>query len=323
MMINKLENLPNEILIEIFLILDIKDLFQAFLNLNIRFNTLLYSLRNLSLTLSKNNYIDFNFYDIPIDRISTLIITGEVHIDLERFSHIQCLIMSALTFGQIQELNNQSLKDLEYLSINFSKQSFPYTITRIVNRIFSNDYPRLQICYLPIMETIKENVVWSKVLSLKKLIVGKIHIFTYKAILISCPNLYFFKFIKATWDQTPSFSQPHLNLKQMIIVSPLWCSDKQSDIKNFLCYVPNLERLAIHHAEFAANMKEYLINNWLALSIQNCLSSIHYFNYYLEIFYFGLIHTSDLDKYIQQIQEDFKKVHSKKYQSKLILIQRF
>lgn len=319
---NKLENLPNEMLIEIFRNLDVQDLFQAFYNLNIRFNRILYSLNNLSLTISKFNYSHFNPDDLPLDGISTLIISGEVHIDLERFKNIRCLVMSTLTFAQIKEFNDtQYLDDLEHLSINFSKQSFPYTISGIINKIFSNRYPCIQSCYLPAMETIKEHLVWTKVLSLRKLIVGKMNIFTFKMILTTCPNLYFLKFIQANSNQIPLPSQPHNNLKRMIIVSPLWSSNKQSDIKNFLSYVPNLERLTIHYAEFAANMKEYLTNDWLASSIMSYLPAIHCFKYYLAIFYFGLVNTSEIEDSLNQIKEDFKKAHNNKYQSQLILIQ--
>src|ERR1700728_594101 len=103
----QLEDLPNEILIEILKSLDIQELFQAFYNLNFRFNALLYSLNNLSFTLSRNNYNDFNLWKFPMDGISTLIITAEIHVDLERFTHLRCLIVLSPTSGLFQRLSSQ------------------------------------------------------------------------------------------------------------------------------------------------------------------------------------------------------------------------
>jgi hypothetical protein len=320
--LSQLEYFPNEILIEIFENLDIKDLFQAFYNLNSRFNVLLHSLNNLSFTISKNNYNDFSPCEFPIHCISTLINTAEVYIDLERFTHIRCLVLLALTFGHIQQLNNQTFPYLEHLSINFPTQSFPYNISRIIDKIFSNGFPRLQSCYLPKMDAITQNNIWSQVLSLRKLKVGKINVFIYKAILTSCPNLYFLKFIKSLSNKIPSSSEPHINLKRMIIVSPLWSSGQQSDINVFLSYVPNLEQLSIHQAEFGASTYQYLSYDWLSSSILCYLSLLRRFNYYLEIYYFGLTNTCDIEKNLSQIKEDFKKIHNDQYQSRLIIIQR-
>jgi hypothetical protein len=319
----QLEDFPNEILIEIFQNLDIHDLFRAFYNLNFRFNTLLHSLKNLSFTISNNNYSDFSLCEFPIYCISTLISTAEVHVDLERFTHIRRLILLAITFGQIQQLNTLNLPYLEHLSINFPTQSFPYTISRITNRIFSNEFPRLRSCYLPRMETIIKNNHWSQVLSLRKLDIGKINIFVYKDILTSCPNLYFLKFIKSYSAETPPPSQSHINLKRLIITAPLWCPDKQSVINIFLPYVPNLEKLIIYHAEFGASIDEYLSYDRLSLSIKNYLPLLRCFNYYLEIYYFGLTNISDIENNLNRIKEDFKKVHNDQYQSRLIIIQRF
>jgi len=172
------------------------------------------------------------------------------------------------------------------------------------------------------METITADDNWSQVLSLHKLAVGKINLFTYKAILTSCPNLYFLKFIKSTSEETSSSSILHTNLKRMIIVSPLWCTGKQSDINVFLSFVPNLEQFSIHHAEFGANMNEYLSYDWLSSSIMCYLPLLRHFNYSLEIYYFGMINTCDIENNLSQIKEDFRKVHNDQYQSRLIIIQR-
>jgi len=86
----QLEYFPNEIFIEIFKHLDIQDLFQAFYNLNFRFNKLLHSLNHLS----EENYNYFSLCEFPIDCISTLIITAEVYVDFK--------IMSVLSFLRVK-----------------------------------------------------------------------------------------------------------------------------------------------------------------------------------------------------------------------------
>lgn len=317
------EYLPNEILIEIFQNLDIHDLFQAFYNLNFRFNKLLHSVNNLSFTISKTNYSDFKLCDFSMHQISSLIIISEIYVDLQRFQHIRCLVLLTPTFSLIQQLNTQSFRSLEHLSINFPTPSFPYTLSGIINKIFSNQFPQLESCYLPKTEAIFKSNIWSQTLTLRKLIVGKLNILVYKAILTSCSNLYFFKFIKSKSNENLPSSEPHMNLRRMIIESPLWSSGNLSDVNSYLSYVPNLEQLSIYHAEFGANTNEYLTYDWLSSSITTYLPSLRCFNYYFEMYYFGLSNTLNIENNLRQIREDFQKVHNDKYQSRLIITQRF
>jgi hypothetical protein len=317
------EYLPNEILIEIFQNLDIYDLFQAFYNLNIHLNNILHSINNLSLTLSRNNYNDFKLCDFSMHQISSLIIKSEIHVDLQRFLHIHCLVLLTPTFSLIQQLNSQIFPMLEHLAINFPGSSFPYTLSGTINKIFSNQFPQLHSCYLPKMEATIKNDIWSQVLTLRILKVGKLDLIVYKAILISCPNLYFLQFIKPKSIGILSSFETHSNLKRMIIELRLWCPGNLSDINIYLSQVPNLEQLTIYHADFGASMKEYLTYDWLSSSITNHLSLLRRFNYYFEMYYFGLSNTLNIEQNLSQIRDNFKKIHNEKYQSRLIIIQRF
>ncbi|CAF0837273.1 unnamed protein product [Adineta steineri] len=313
-----MEYFPNEILIEIFKYFDIQELFQAFYNLNSRFNILLHSLNNLSLTLTKTNY---NINKIPIDCISILII-NEIQIELDQFTHIRCLILTIPFYRQIHQLSTHTFPYLEHLSINFLTQSFPYNIFNIYNKIFSNEFPCLQSSYLQQAEVIHRFETWTHTLSLRKLKVGKINIFTYKAILSSCSNLYYRKFIKNISKGILLPDKTHVNLKKMIIELPLWNSYTLSEMNNFLSYVPNLEQFSIYHAEFCADINGYLSYDWLSSSINSYLPLLHSFNYYFELFYFGLSNTYDMENILSQIKEHFKKVHNNQYQSRLTIIER-
>jgi hypothetical protein len=171
-------------------------------------------------------------------------------------------------------------------------------------------------------EPITENNLWTEVLSLRKLIVGKININAYKAILTSCPNLYFFQFIKSDSKETLPHSEPHINLKRMIITLPLWYRGEKSDINIYLPYVPNLEQLTIHHEEFDTDLIGYLSNDWLASSIMRYLPFLRRFNYYLEISRYTLRSACGWDYNLYAIEKDFERVHNDKYQSRLMVILR-
>ncbi|CAF1179912.1 unnamed protein product [Rotaria sordida] len=110
--LSQFELLPNEILIELFQYFNAQDLFQAFINLNIRFNRLIQSFHNLKLVfylkqsnknLITNNHI-FSLY------VYTLIVDSNVDINLNQFSNIH------------QELN---LIYIETLSTNHKSLSLP------------------------------------------------------------------------------------------------------------------------------------------------------------------------------------------------------
>jgi hypothetical protein len=228
----------------------------------------------------------------------------------------------APTFSQIRQLSTETLPYLKHLSINFSTQSFPYNIFNIYNRIFSNGFPHLKSSYLPETEAIMKFDTWTQTLSLRKLKVGKINIFVYKAILSACPNLHFLKFTKHLSKEMPPPCKPHINLRRISIELPLWCSCAPSEINNFLSYVPHLEQFNIHHAVFGGDLNGYLSYDWLSSSIMRYLPSLCCFNYYFEIFYFGLSNRCDNEDILNRIKEDFKKVHTDHYRSRLIIIKR-
>ena len=316
------ECLPNEILIEIFKNFDIQDLFQAFYNLNLRLNTVLRSTNSLSFTISKNNYNDFKQFDFSKNQISSLIITSEIHVDLQQFPNLRCLMILTPTFPLVQQMNTQTFPMLEHLTIKFPGLSVPYTISGIVNKIFSNQLSHLQSCHLPKAEAIAKNEIWTQVPTIRILKVGVLNLPIYKAILASCPNLYLFQFIKSAPVNAVSSSEPHLNLKRMIIELPLWCTGNLFEIDSYLSQVPNLEQLTIHHTAFGTNTKEYLTYDWLSSSISTHLSSLRRFNYYFDMFYFGSVNTFNVEHYLDQIRDDFKKIHNGKYESRLIIDQR-
>lgn len=126
---NNLECLPNEIFIEIFQYFNIKELFQAFNNLNYRFNRLIQSLNNLV----------FKFYDDTsrekhefLPYVDTLVIYSSYHVDFKLFENIHHLNLIQIPNGFIKTaINSKVATCLEDLSIKKNTGTFgSYIIQR-------------------------------------------------------------------------------------------------------------------------------------------------------------------------------------------------
>lgn len=114
------EQLPNEILIDLFQYLDARDLFQIFYNLNSRLNTLIKSFHHLNLRFHMELFIDnqidnkhlFPFYT------HTLIVGRAININLNQFSNIHCLKLECPLKRVLAQLNSNILPHLTHLSIS-------------------------------------------------------------------------------------------------------------------------------------------------------------------------------------------------------------
>lgn len=117
---NQLEELPNEILIDLFQYFDAKELFQIFYNLNSRLNTIIESFHHLNLIFHMqfftDNQIDdqhlFPFY------VHTLIVGRAININLNQFSNIHCLKLECPLKRVLTQLNSKILPHLKQLSIS-------------------------------------------------------------------------------------------------------------------------------------------------------------------------------------------------------------
>src|SRR5689334_9888229 len=110
--INRLEYLPNELLIEIFEYIDIRDLFQSFLGLNQRINNLLQNISNLSYNLERIEPELINFF---ADRITQLIVNTWQDIDLRQFRFLKSLIFHQITVNQLQQIRLEYMPHLLHL----------------------------------------------------------------------------------------------------------------------------------------------------------------------------------------------------------------
>ena len=116
----QLEQLPNEILIEIFRYFDARDLFLSFYDLNARFNALIKSFNHLNLVFYMKFFIDnqidtsdlFPFY------VYTLIVGQAININLSQFSNIRCLKLECPLKSVLSQLNSNVLPHLKHLFIS-------------------------------------------------------------------------------------------------------------------------------------------------------------------------------------------------------------
>ena len=115
-----LEDLPNEILVDLFRYLNAQDLFQIFYNLNSRFNALIKSFHHLNLLYHMELFIDnqinnahlFPYY------VHTLIVGRAININLNQFSNIHCLKLECPLRRVLAQLNSDILPYLQHLSIS-------------------------------------------------------------------------------------------------------------------------------------------------------------------------------------------------------------
>ena len=140
--LSRLEELPNEILVEIFKYFDAQDLFRAFNNVNSHFNAVIRSLDYLVFTSSNDDATEINDFSTYID---ALIINCEININLNRFQNVRYLSIHQLTDELSEQLNADIIPFLEHIVITRSS----YTMFDVCEKIFINGFPHLKSCYLP------------------------------------------------------------------------------------------------------------------------------------------------------------------------------
>ena len=98
----RLEDLPNELISDMFEYIDARTLYHCFYNLNYRFNVLLKSLTRLCLVLwkSSNDYYD----ELFASRVHTLVIHNDVVFILSQYINVRHLILFNSKHNQISQI---------------------------------------------------------------------------------------------------------------------------------------------------------------------------------------------------------------------------
>ncbi|CAF1429201.1 unnamed protein product [Adineta steineri] len=283
----KFEELPNEILIDLFQYFDARNLFQIFYNLNYRLNTLIQYFRHLNLIFYMESFIDnqissnylFPFY------IRTLIVGRAININLDRFSNIHYLKLEC-------------------------------PLKRVLAQLNSNELPYLQQLTISHIDTLTTVDEWKSLPSLHILKVSRITLLVYKTILTACPNLISFELSIFSSDKSKLNIEPHINLKRLVIdIGDLIWPWSDHSFDSYLSCVPNLEKFHVYRSIFISKVTESLLEyDWLASKITRYLLSLHRFNFYFKIIQSHIYMKSDI---LCQIKEKFLNSHTDRYQSRL------
>ncbi|CAF3507177.1 unnamed protein product [Rotaria sp. Silwood1] len=290
--LSRLEQLPNEILIDLFQYFDARDLFQSFYNLNFRLNTLIKSFHHLNLLF----HIEF-FLDNQIDEndyfpfyVYTLIVGRAININLNQFINIRCLKLECPLKKVLEQLNSNVLPYLKHLSIS----------------------------HLDILITIDE---WISLPSLHTLKISCITSLAYKTILTACPNLVYFELSIFSSDQLRINIEPHMNLKKMIInvIDMIWPWNDQV-FHSYLSCVPNLEKLHVYRSIFISKIRESLLDyDWLASKIDLYLLLLRRFKFYLKVIQSEIYIEPNIENILCQTEEKFLYYHNNRYQSRYVV----
>ena len=312
---SRLEDLPNELLTDIFKNLDARDLFRALQNLNSRLNQLIQSFQYLQLVLHihQSNPLKSNG-EIFFSYVHTLIVDPWININLNQFPHIHRLRLDRPLPQVLEQLKPNILPDLEDLSVTYMFNMYEMDLLR--DRIFSNAFPRLQSCELFDEKNLMTIHNWTQSPSITILKIQLINSLTYKSIRSACPNLNFLKFWIFSFNEMPSDMPVHTNLKRMVIeCRELNGFTHDNEMLNgFLTGIPNLERLEIHRGISSHEIEEH---DYFASLIQFHLPLLRKFQL--------IFHLSDdqqgagsVDDHLRiQMQRQFDHSHRGPYQAEL------
>jgi hypothetical protein len=138
-MFSLFEYLPNELLLDVFEYIDIRDLYQGFWGLNTRFNNILRSLENLSLVIDKHDPLLISIF---ASRTVRLEVNTWHEIDLSRFSNLTSLKLSRTTRIQVAQIRPEVVPNLKYLSLSLAFDF--WSSAQLAQDVFSNGFPSLR-----------------------------------------------------------------------------------------------------------------------------------------------------------------------------------
>lgn len=316
--VSRLEDLPNELLTDVFKNLDARDLFRAFSHLNARFNCLIRSFGYLQLrchladALSiKLNEEYFPFY------VHTLIVDPWTNFPLYRFVNVRRLILTGPLPQILVQLKADAMPYLEHLSVIYSYAM--YEIVVLHEKIFSNTFLRLSSCELIENNTVTTLPNCHVCPTINKLKLSYIDARIFLLILNNCPNLTHFEFTLSFTPITGDFALSHSNLRYLTIelTGEDWSYDDYL-LGQYIRCVPHLEHFTVLRRSYSKILELYLEQyDWLATMIEQCFIQLRSFRYAIRLKkddgFFNAKHQ-------QQCQDNFQRSHPDIYRTRLIFL---
>ncbi|CAF2168379.1 unnamed protein product [Rotaria magnacalcarata] len=256
------ENLPNEILLEIFDYIHLNDLIRAFYNLNYRLNSILFS---------SNTHLYIVFPDDIIENsthkkillnfirrqkyIARLRLSNDgplLEHEFIRFPYIRSLILDIPTSEHIEMVSPKRFPRLEYLRVGYA--SATAQLNKLHQHIFSNGFPLLKKCSL---NNIGEYQSWTGSPSIYSLGIWSNDpcLVIERVLYASMYLISFHLFLK--WPSAYSILQDqiisqHTHLKYLKLhLSGLWTLEK---LDSFLAYIPTVKILDLSSSYFDSHM---------------------------------------------------------------------
>ena len=258
----RFEDLPNEIFLEIFGYMKLHDLIRSFYNLNIRFNTILFS-SNIHLhilypdDLEENNLDQKFLANFILNQrfISRLRLSSEKNLFNQKFinfSHIRSLILDTPTSSLIELITSKTFPRLEYLRIGYLSNKTQ--LSKFHQNIFSNQFPYLSKCSL---DNLNDQEQWTGSPAIYSLGIwsDNPHTIVHRVLvaLINLRSLHLFLTWKVTHqnlDKQIIFQ--HSNLKILKLhLNGLWTLEK---LDSFFAYIPTVKILSLYSSYFDSHM---------------------------------------------------------------------
>jgi hypothetical protein len=239
-MSTRLEHFPNELLLDVFRHVDLRDLFHGFLALNSRFNDLIRSLKSFSLTLDKDETAVTALFGPQIVR---LVVSIPDDIDYRQYPNLRSLTLAVATRSQLQGIQPDRIPNLIYLSHWFARDH--WSSYRISHDVFSKDFHSLRHVYFENLYS-SDICSWRRSASVRYVYINCADPNAVEDILSLCHELKHLEVNIRTKKNTlvlPCSTQRHplrlLILRFCTEIVPFYTVD------NLLAFVPNVEWLRL------------------------------------------------------------------------------
>ncbi|UJR14526.1 hypothetical protein I4U23_001522 [Adineta vaga] len=233
------EDLPNEIILDLFVYFDLFNLYQSFWGINQRLNTLLRSLTNHCLIIDKEEPF---FTEIFARQIFHLKVETSTSIDLTKFSNLQTLELCQANGYQLEQIRSVLMPNLINLNIHT-----PFHISlplETLREIFSTDFRFLRHATLNRLDTFQISPRFQS-LSLQTLRITCTHANVIIQLLSACPNLsdFHITFFGQNHHILPPSSSSSDHPLEKFFLDDLYHRLSYETIQILLRYIPNVKYL--------------------------------------------------------------------------------
>ena len=295
-MVTRLESLPNEILMELFVYFNLSELYYGFFRLNIRFRELIQSILHLSVNVYQN---DTELQTLFAHRITRMVVGQHRDvIDFKPYPILRSLVIHGVGQQQLEQIKSGIVPNLTYLSISLS--SCTPTLIRLVREVFSGVFLFLRSVDFSFIYT-SDDYSWSTSMSLRSISLYCFDPFLIPLLLTSCPRLSYLRVYVVKGERNvivPSTPIGH-HLKTLALVDQ---RNRMSlgTIDSLLLYTPHVKRLSLqfflteplarlahslskhvrHLRQFHCNITQPILDNTLVEEdlvqrLHPCFSQIH------------------------------------------------